>query len=304
MVRPGDVWLDDRGQHIEAHGGGMLFWRGVYYWFGEDRTSSNDPGKRYVACYASTDLVHWKFRNRVLALSDPERLGPDWVLERPKVFANRRTGKFVMYFHLDDKPYKLARVGVAVSDSIDGEYRYVKSFRPLGEESRDIGQFLDDDGAAYLIFESRPTGGFFIAKLSDDYLSVEKQMSFIKAPLEGGALVHYGGAYYVLGSHLSGWAPNPNVYASASTLNGPWSEFKNIAPPEANTYGGQSSMLLKITGSKTTTVIFMGDIWKPERLWDSRYLWMPLELKDGALRVPPPRPWELNVKTGEAKIVP
>ena len=36
-------------------------------------------------------------------------------------------------------------------------------FRPLGYESRDIGQFVDDDGSAYLIFESRPSHGFYIA---------------------------------------------------------------------------------------------------------------------------------------------
>jgi len=36
-------------------------------------------------------------------------------------------------------------------------------------------------------------------------------------------------------------------------------------------------MMLKVVGTKTTTVIFMGDIWKPKALWDSRYLWMPLE---------------------------
>jgi hypothetical protein len=63
-------------------------------------------------------------------------------------------------------------------------------------------------------------------------------------------------------------------------------------------------MLLKIVGSKKTTVLFMGDIWKPERLWDSRYLWMPLEFKDGTLRLPPPQPWELDVKTGETKVEP
>ena len=74
----------------------------------------------------------------------------------------------------------------------------MESFRPLGQESRDIGQFVDDDGAAYLIFTSRPTHGFFIAKLSDDYLSIDKEVSFIPVPLEGGALVHHRGQYYSL----------------------------------------------------------------------------------------------------------
>jgi hypothetical protein len=301
VIRPGDPWLDNQGQRIQAHGGGITVWRGTYYWFGEDRTPSNDPEKRYVSCYSSRDLVHWKFRRQVLALADPEHLGAHWVLERPKVYVNARTGKFVMYAHLDDAHYKFARVMVAVSNRIDGNYAFVKSYRPLGEESRDIGQFVDDDGSAYLIFESRPTKGFFIAKLSDDFMNVEKTC-FIPAPLEGGALLHDGGAYYVVGSHMTGWRPNPNVYATAAALTGPWTEFRNLAPAEANNYGSQSTMLLKVKGSKATTIIFMGDIWHPRELWDSRYLWMPLEMGNGSMHLPPPHPWTLNVKTGESAV--
>ena len=93
---------------------------------------------------------------------------------------------------------RLARVGVAVSDTIDGDYKFLNSFRPLGQESRDIGQFIDDDGSAYLIFEDRPARGFHIARLSEDYLTVEKDVCLIRLPLEGGAVVHYKGLYYVL----------------------------------------------------------------------------------------------------------
>jgi hypothetical protein len=206
-----------------------------------------------------------------------------------------------MYMHVDDAKYQVARVGVAISDTVDGNYRYLNSFRPLGHESRDIGQFIDDDGSAYLIFEDRPVKGFHIAKLSDDYLTVDRKMSLIKAPLEGGAVVHYKEFYYVVGSALTGWAPNPNKYATAATLEGPWSEFQDIAPPETKTYGSQSTMLLKITGAKATTVIFMGDIWKPKAQWDSRYLWMPLQIGNGKLWLPEPKPWTLNVETGETK---
>lgn len=301
VIRPGDPWLDNHGQRIQAHGGGITVWKGTYYWFGEDRTSSNDAEKRYVACYSSRDLVHWKFRHQVLALADPEHLGAHWVLERPKVYVNARTGKFVMYAHLDDAHYKFARVMVAVSNRIDGNYAFVKSFRPLGEESRDIGQFVDDNGSAYLIFESRPTKGFFIAKLTGDFMNVEKTC-FIPAPLEGGALVHDGGVYYVVGSHMTGWRPNPNVYATAPALTGPWTEFRNLAPGEANNYDSQSTMLLKVKGSKATTIIFMGDIWHPRELWDSRYFWMPLEMGEGSMHLPPPHPWTLNVKTGESAV--
>ena len=303
-IHPGAVWLDNRGEAIQAHGGGVIKLGRTYYWFGEDRSRSNAPDLRYVSCYSSRDLAHWRFRNQVLKLANPEHLQRGWVVERPKVFYNTRTKKYVMYLHLDGAlpgqsgSYSYARVGVAVCDTVDGDYQYVKSFRPLDQESRDIGQFIDDDGAAYLIFESRPTGGFFIAQLSDDYLSVAKDTCFIKEPLEGGALVHYQGLYYVMGSRMTGWSPNPNLYATAPALAGPWSEFKDIAPPAANTYGSQSTMLLKVTGSKTATVIYMGDLWKPRAQWDSRYLWMPLEIGEGKMWLPEPKDWTINVRTG------
>ncbi len=305
-ITPTAVWPDDRGHHIQAHGGGIMRRGDTFYWFGEDRTADLDRSRRYVSCYSSHDLAHWTFRNQVLKLADPESFGRRWVLERPKVFYNENTKKFVMYMHIDGPSaggrsggYDLARVGVATCDTVDGPYEYLKSFRPLGHESRDIGQFVDDDGSAYLIFEDRPHG-FRIAKLSEDYLDVEKEMCLIPLHMEGGAVVHYNGLYYVVGSQLTGWAPNPNKYATATKLEGPWSEFNDIAPPATNTYGCQSTMLLKIVGSKTTSVIFMGDIWRPRTQWDSRYLWMPLEIGDGKLSLPEPKPWTIDVATGEA----
>jgi hypothetical protein len=120
--------------------------------------------------------------------------------------------------------------------------------------------------------------------------------------MEGGAVVHYEGLYYAIGSALTGWRPNPNKFATAKSLEGPWSEFQDIAPPETNTYGAQSTMMLKVVGTKTTTVIFMGDMWKPRQLGDSRYLWMPLQIGDGKLWLPEPSEWTLDVQTGETVI--
>ena len=303
-IEPGAVWTDNRGKPIQAHGGGIIQLGDTWYWFGEDRSPENDPLLRYVSCYASKDLAHWQFRRQVVKLADPENLGPNWVLERPKVFHNAKTGKYVMYAHIDGKGgYAFANVAVFICDTVDGDYQYLKSFRPLGHESRDIGQFIDDDGSAYLIYEDRPLG-FHIAKLSDDYLSVANDVHFFPKDqggnLEGGALVHYQGLYYVVGSQLTGWTPNPNKYATARNLEGPWTPFKDIAPPFVNTYGAQSSMLMKIAGSKTTTVIFIGDVWKPETLWDSRYMWVPLQIGDDKLFLPDPKPWTLDVLTGMA----
>ena len=162
-------------------------------------------------------------------------------------------------------------------------------------------RFQIDDGGITLPVARR--SDLIIGKsFAADFLNVEKEVCFIRAPLEGGALVHYDGLYYLIGSLLTGWNANPNLYATATKLEGPWSEFKDIAPPQANTYGSQSTMMVKVAGTGKTAVIFMGDIWKPSAQWDSRYLWMPLEIGSGKLRLPEPKDWTLDVKTGEAVI--
>ena len=191
---------------------------------------------------------------------------------------------------------------MAVCDKIDGDYQYQGSFRPLDHESRDMGLFKDADGKGYLLFEDRPFG-FRIALLSPDYLKVEKQVALIPEKLESPALVKVKGLYYLLGSGLTGWAPNPNKFATAPALAGPWTEFKPMAPPEKKTYDSQATFILPVTGSKTTTYIYMGDRWKPRALWDSRYIWMPLEIGDGKMWLPEPREWTLDMETGEAKVV-
>jgi hypothetical protein len=121
--------------------------------------------------------------------------------------------------------------------------------------------------------------------------------------MEGGAIAHYNGLYYAIGSALTGWRANPNKYATSPSLEGPWSDFKDIAPPEKNTYGGQSTMLLKVAGEKGTTIIFMADVWKPKTQWESTYIWMPVEIGNGKLWVGEPRPWTLDIHTGESRFI-
>ena len=108
----------------------------------------------------------------------------------------------------------------------------------------------------------------------------------------------------MIGSALTGFGgPNPNRFAnSLLPCGGAVVPFRDIAPPETVTYGSQSTFMLKIVGSKTTSVIFMADIWKPASQWQSRYLWMPLQIGDGSLRLPPPLPWTLQVDTGETHL--
>ncbi|MFN8241532.1 MAG: glycoside hydrolase family 43 protein [Bacteroidales bacterium] len=135
-IRPGELWPDLDGKHINAHGGGIIVYNKTYYWFGEARLQRGaaDRSAYGVGCYSSRDLVNWK--NEGLALrvinDTSSLLQTGCVIERPKVLFNRKTGKFVMWFHheLKGQGYKAALTGVAVADNIAGPYRYIRSLRP------------------------------------------------------------------------------------------------------------------------------------------------------------------------------
>src|ERR1039457_4307245 len=142
---PGEVWRDTAGQPINAHGGGILFHAGVYYWYGEfklGKTYLPDCNKSWggtrvdvvgVSCYSSTNLYDWK--NEAFALpavtdNTNSDLHPSKALERPKVLYNKNTKQFVMWMHIDSASYAAARSGVAVSDKPTGPFKYLGSFRP------------------------------------------------------------------------------------------------------------------------------------------------------------------------------
>ena len=66
-----------------------------------------------------------------------------------EVVYNKKTGKFVMWVHVESADYSKACAGVAVSDSPVGPFVYQGSFRPNNAMSRDQTVFVDDDGRAY-----------------------------------------------------------------------------------------------------------------------------------------------------------
>jgi hypothetical protein len=134
--RPGEIWPDNHGVHINAHGGGVLFHNGTYYWYGEHKIEGAAGNAAHVGVhvYSSADLYNWKDEGIALKVSDepqsPIRRG--CILERPKVIFNPRTKKFVMWFHLEPKglDYAGALSGVAVADKVTGPFHFVGAFRP------------------------------------------------------------------------------------------------------------------------------------------------------------------------------
>lgn len=352
-----ESWPDSEGVHINAHGGGVLFHEGLYYWYGESR-GNRTPETRWppspgVSVYTSTDLYNWK--NAGIAMPTVDDPASDIVrgctIERPKVIYNEQTQKFVMWFHLElkGKGYSAARTAIAVADAPTGPFKFIRSFRPNagkwplsmeagqrtpwtreesdaafranwretlvqggyvrrdfdgGQMARDMTLFVDPDTKkGYLIASGEENFTLHLHELTDDYLDVTGKWTRI-APgghNEAPALVKHEGAYYMLASGCTGWAPNPARYLKATDL---WGEWKNAGNPcvgvnprnglgPDKTWGGQSTFLLPLPG-RPGRFIAMFDEWRPQNLITSGYLWLPAKIEDGKLSIEWRDTWSLS----------
>ena len=121
---PGSTWTAaGTHQHVQAHGGSITLYNGIYYLIGENHLSGS--AFQSINCYSSPDLVSWTFQNELLSVQSSGDLGPNRVVERPKVLLNEGTGKWVLWMHIDDSSYGEARAGVATSTTICGNYNYL-----------------------------------------------------------------------------------------------------------------------------------------------------------------------------------
>ncbi|KZM21638.1 uncharacterized protein EKO05_0008007 [Ascochyta rabiei] len=292
QIVPGATWTaTNTGQHIQAHGGGILKDGDKWYWVGEDKTNGNSFIN--VNCYSSTNLVEWKYEGALLSQTASGDTGPNRVIERPKVIYNKSTKKYVMWMHIDSGDYKEAKIGVATSNTVCGKYTYLRSEQPLGHQSRDSGVFVDDDDKAYLLTEDRQNG-LRINALSSDYLTVQSNTYTFAEKYEAPAVIKKNGVYFMFASQLTGWNPNDNYYATAKSLAGPWSAWAKFADSGSNTYSSQTTFVLPIGDN----FVYMGDRWVSSNLMRSTYVWLPLTISGTTATLKNSVNWILNPSTG------
>lgn len=303
----GEQWLDTEGNPINAHGAGMLYHNGKYYLYGEYKKGKTilpdwatwecyRTDVTGVSCYSSPDLRNWTFEGVVLkAEENPSSdLHKSKVLERPKVVYNPKTGKFVMWAHVESADYSKAAAGVAVSDSPTGPFKYLGSFRPNNAMSRDQTVFVDDNGKAYQFASSEENRTMYINELTDDYLRPTGRFTrnFIGASREAPAVFKRDGKYYVLTSGCTGWDPNVAQIAVADSIMGEWTMLGDpCRGPEADkTFYAQSTYVQPVQG-KEDCYLAMFDRWNKTDLENSRYVWLPI-VWEGSM---PTIPWRETV---------
>ena len=81
-ICPGQTMKDENGKKIQAHGAGMIYDNGTYYWYGENKehtTGKTDIWTWGIRFYSSKDLVNWKDEGLVIP---PNKIGRASCRER------------------------------------------------------------------------------------------------------------------------------------------------------------------------------------------------------------------------------
>lgn len=296
--RNGTCWLDVDGNPIQAHGGMIARFGDTWYWYGENKDAENCqrnglPLSRVdvvgVSCYSSPDLLHWKHEGVVLPAvpGDPSHpLHPDRVLERPKVFFNAHTGKYVLWFHADSADYTFAQAGCAVADSPVGPFRFVRTAPPNRRDCRDMTLYHDPvSGSEFLVHSGDWNKTLYFSELTPDGLDFTGRCfaQMINQEREAPALCYHGGLHYCVTSGCTGWQPNSALYATCRELCMDMKLIDNPCegPGYRQTFGGQSTWILQ-DGDRYWLML---DHWKPLELRRSGYSLLPMTFDGDRLTV-------------------
>ena len=273
-IYPGKVWLDTKGERIQAHGGAIHYENGVYYWYGENKEHTDGKNGIWtwgIRVYRSSDLMNWEDLGLLIppVLDDPDSdLFPDKRVDRPHIRKCAATGKYVAWMKLSGEE---ACFLVMQADAFLGPYEIVRNnYSPFGYKVGDFDIVQDaQSGKAYLYLDADHKGVYCL-ELSDDLLSAGKKVSEQYMGLippftrEGIAVFERGGRKYMLTSGMTGYIPNQ----SDSAVSDAWNEtFVSKGDPYVDdetlsSFNSQFTQIFKLP--ERDLYIALSDRWVPE----------------------------------------
>jgi beta-xylosidase len=196
--------------------------------------TADDATNDKLFVHTSPDLKHWETRGPVLNMKDISWINKDGApyhqLWAPGIL--HENNKYYLYYSVGPQNPTPSRIGVAVSDSPDGEFKDIG--KPLitggnGFEAIDPMVFKDPKtGADYLYCGGSAGSKLRVFKLNSDCTSVEREVP-VDTPknFTEGAFMHYhNGVYYMSYSHGTWNKPDYSVcYSTSNSPTGPW-KFK------------------------------------------------------------------------------
>jgi len=274
-IRPGQIWMDTKGERIHAHGGSVMCIGGTYYWYGENKEKSIAGSGIWhwgVRCYTSKDLYNWEDMGLIIP-PEPDKpdspLHPSACMDRPHIIFNRKTRKYVCWLKIMNRDGTQTSA-VLTADNILGPYTMVRfGLRPLGMSAGDFDLAVAPDGKAYYYFE-RVHSETICADLTDDYTDVtgfysthfpRKSPPFVR---EATAHFFRKGLHYLITSGTTGYFPNPSEAAVSHTWHGPFRVLGNphLEDTSGTSYYSQISSVLHVPGKKDL-YIACADRWLP-----------------------------------------
>jgi len=230
-IKPGQVWLDDDGKRIHAHGGKVFYENGIFYWYGENKEKTDGKNGIWtygIRCYSSRDLYNWKDEGLIIPpnLEDMNSpLHPNKHIDRPHIIYNEKTKKYVCWIKINGE----SSFFILTADQLLGPYTLVReNVRPLGGKVGDFELVKDEKTKkAYLYFDHNRKE-IVAVELSEDFLDVTDCYTInyegLTPPFtrEGVAHIQHEGLHYLITSCRTGYAPNPSEYAVADDWLGPF----------------------------------------------------------------------------------
>lgn len=273
-IRPGQAILDKDSKRIQAHGAGMLYEDGTYYWYGENKEFSTGTKRVWtwgIRCYSSKDLYNWKDEGLIIPPNTEDKtssLHPSKPVDRPHILKNKKTGKYVCWLKLSGRDGYFT---VLVSESILGPYTIVRDrIRPFQKNAGDFDIWKDKNGKGYIMFE-HDHNGVIAAALTDDYLDVvgpyRDMFVGLKPPFTREGITHFEhkGSHYLLTSGMTGYIPNPSEVAVSDNPLGPYTP---LCDPHRNddssaSFNSQVSCVTPLSEERGTFLV-MADRWVPK----------------------------------------
>ncbi len=280
-IYPGQVWLDTKGERIQAHGGAVYYEDGIYYWYGENKTYTDGKNGIWtwgVKVYSSKDLCNWDDLGYLIppVLDDPNSaLFPTKRVDRPHILKCPKTGKYVCWIKLSGPE---AAFTVWQSDALLGPYEMVENlYNPGGRKAGDFDIVTETEtGKGYIYFDADHKS-MLCMSLTEDYLHADKEIagsySNMTPPFtrEAPALFEANGRKYMLTSGMTGYVPNKSDSAAANR----WEDvFVSLGNPHVDdrtnaSFNSQISKIFRVEG-KENCFIAMADRWLPKYHVDSR----------------------------------
>ena len=158
-IKPGKPILDTDGKRIQAHGAGMFYENGTYYWYGENKEFSTGTKRVWtwgIRCYSSKDLYNWKNEGLIIPPNTEDRtssLYPSKPVDRPHILKNKKTGKYVCWLKLSGKD---AYFTMLTADAILGPYM------PIGNPHRNDSSSASFNSQVSFIFQAPHWGNFYL----------------------------------------------------------------------------------------------------------------------------------------------